>query len=63
MNIQEVYQAQDASDMFFNNELVTTAYSQALEADDLEANFVLRLSKSFTQEESEAIAKDFLRRV
>jgi hypothetical protein len=70
--IQDAYAAQDASDMFFNNELVTAAYSKMHEAatdedeslNEYEARdlFIKLLSEHFGKF-AEAIADDFLGRV
>jgi hypothetical protein len=65
--IQDAYAAQDASDMFFNHELVTAAYRQVTETDGLDEYesrdlFIKLLAENFGKF-SEVIADDFLGRV
>lgn len=65
--IQDAYAAQDASDMFFNHELVTAAYRQITETkglDEYESRslFIKLLAEHFGKF-AEVIADDFLGRV
>jgi len=70
--IQDAYAAQDASDMFFNNEMVTAAYGKMHQAaiddenplDEYQARdlFIQLLAHDFGKF-AEVIADDFLGRV
>lgn len=66
--IQEVYEQQDASDMFFNHEDVTKAYSDALSDQEnpdvsLEDKMIKNLTDTFGESHAKVIAQDFLARV
>lgn len=68
MTLQEIYLKQSVSDMFFNHEIVTKAYSDSLNFDNLEtshAHFVCQVSQELgvTLPEAAVIVDDFLARV
>lgn len=65
--IEDAYKAQDASDMFFNDERTNHAYGQMIQADGLDSDeqrdyFIKLLSEHFGKF-APMIADDFLRRV
>lgn len=65
--IEDAYKAQEASDMFFNDERANQAYSQMIQADDLgsdeQRDYFIKLLAEHFGKFAPVIADDFLRRV
>lgn len=65
--IEDVYQRQDASDMFFNHEGITAAYAASVDDETLPEDRPLFttgiINLGFSPEDAEVIARDFLKRL
>jgi hypothetical protein len=67
LSIEDIYYAQDASDMFFNHEIVVKAYQSALETrdEDLRDGFIRELKEAnfFNDDHVPVIIDNFLKRL